>query len=42
LAKNPDAVALKCIQTNADTSSKEKEIKSILIETMSLPDYQLC
>lgn len=42
LSKNPEAIALKCIQSNADKSSKENEIKSILIETMSLPDYQLC
>ena len=42
LAKMPDAVALKCIQNNADNSTKENQIKSIMIETMSLPDYQLC
>ena len=42
LAKNPDTVALKCIQINADNSTKENQIKSIMIETMSLPDYQLC
>lgn len=42
LAKNANAVAIKCIQNNADNSSKENQIKSVMIETMSLPDYQLC
>ena len=42
LSKNTDVVALKCIQNNADNSNKENEIKSVMIETMSLPDYQLC
>lgn len=42
LAKKADAVALKAIQINADNSSLQTQIKSIVIETMSLPDYQLC
>ena len=42
LAKKPDTLAIKCIKSYADTSTKENEIKSILIETMSLPEYQLC
>jgi len=41
LAKNADAVAIKCVQNNADNSTKENLIKSVMIETMSLPDYQL-
>ena len=42
LAKPCAASARKCIQNNRDTSSKESEIKSVMIEVMSLPDYQLC
>ncbi len=42
LAKQPDATALKCISNNIDNSTKENEIKSTIIETMSLPEYQLC
>jgi hypothetical protein len=42
LAKQPAASAIKCIQINKDTSSLENEIKSVMIDVLSLPDYQLC
>lgn len=41
VSKQPSASALKCIQTNMDVSSKENEIKSVMVDVMSLPDYQL-
>lgn len=42
LAKKSNAAALKSVKTNSDTSTKQNEIKSIIIHVLSLPDYQLC
>ncbi|MFN8237906.1 MAG: hypothetical protein U0T77_07015 [Chitinophagales bacterium] len=42
LAKPANAAALSAVQHNADTSSVENEVKSIAIQIMSLPDFQLC
>lgn len=41
LAKQAAPSAIKCIQLNKDTSSPENEIKSVMIDVLSLPDYQL-
>ncbi len=42
LAGKPNSSALKCIQSNSDNSNKENQIKSVMIDVLSLPDYQLC
>lgn len=42
LARPAHAAALSAVSLTADTSSGENEIKSIAIQIMSLPDFQLC
>lgn len=42
LSKKNNAIASKLIDSNSDKSSKINTIKSVMVETMSLPDYQLC
>ena len=42
LAGKPNPSVLKCIQSNSDNSRKENQIKSVMIDVLSLPDYQLC
>ncbi len=42
LAKQPTTSTIKCIKLNSDNSSKVNVIKSVMIDVMSLPDYQLC
>ncbi|MBK9328415.1 MAG: DUF1800 domain-containing protein [Sphingobacteriales bacterium] len=42
LARPANAAALSAVSLTADTSSGENEIKSIAIQIMSLPDFQLC
>ncbi|MCB0507444.1 MAG: DUF1800 domain-containing protein [Chitinophagales bacterium] len=42
LSSRVDANTAKIVKTNADTSTKENEIKSVVINMMSLPEFQLC
>ncbi len=42
LAKPATAGALSAVRLTTDTSTAENEIKSITIQVMSLPDFQLC
>ncbi|MDB5226961.1 MAG: hypothetical protein JWN78_1154, partial [Bacteroidota bacterium] len=42
LSAKPNSSVLKCIQSNSDNSGKENQIKSVMIDVLSLPDYQLC
>lgn len=42
LQQPADAMTLKAVVANSDFSSKQNEIKSTIINMMSLPEYQLC
>ena len=42
LANKADSSLLKLLKTNADKTTTETEVKSTVINIMTLPDYQLC
>lgn len=42
LSVKPDDTALQVIRSNSDHSGKENFIRSVMIDILSLPEYQLC